>query len=81
MQWPVIRDFKRNLQLVLVHVVPRCNFVDSAGHFDCEIFSAKLLEALWTLDATQFGVNYDRGEVRGSIIRDRRVQVLVLAIF
>jgi hypothetical protein len=43
--------FQRNLQLVLVHVVPRSNLVDSACHFDY----------------------YDRGEVRGSIIRDRRV--------
>ena len=66
---------------MLVHVVPRGNFVDSACHFDCEIFGAELLDALWTLDATQFGVNYDRGEVRGCIIRYRRVQVLVLAIF
>ena len=81
LQGPVIRDFQRNLQLVLVHVVPSGNFVNSAGHFDCEIFSAELLEALWALDVTQFGVDYDRGEVRGSIIRDRRVQVLVLAIF
>jgi hypothetical protein len=45
------------------------------------IFCAEFLEALWTLDVPQFGVNYDRGEVRGSIIRDRRVQALVLAIF
>jgi hypothetical protein len=81
LQGPVIRDFQRDLQLVLVHVVPRGNFVDSASHFDCEVFSAEFLDALWTLEATQFGVNYDRGEVRGSIIRDRRVQVLVLAIF
>jgi hypothetical protein len=66
---------------MLVHVVPRGNFVDSGGHFDREIFGAEFLEALWTLDATQFGVNDDRGEVRGSITRDRRVQVLVLAIF
>ena len=66
---------------MFVQVVRRGNFVDSAGHFDCEIFSAEFLDALWTLDATQFGVNYDRGEVRGSIIRDRRVQILVLAIF
>ena len=81
LQGPVIRDFQRDLQLVLVHVIPRGNFVDSACHFDCEIFSAEFLDALWTLEATQFGVNCDRGEVRGSIIRDRRVQVLVLAIF
>jgi hypothetical protein len=81
LQGPVIRDFQRNLQLVLVHVVTRGNFVDSAGHFDCKIFSVEFLEALWTLDATQFGVDYDRGEVRGSITCDRRVQVLVLAIF
>jgi hypothetical protein len=81
LQRPVIRDLQRNLQLVLVDVVSRGNFIDGAGHFDCEVFSAEFLEALWTLDATQFGVNYDRREVRGSIIRDRRVQVLVLAIF
>jgi hypothetical protein len=66
---------------VLVHIVSRGNFVDSGDQCDCEIFSAEFPQALWTLDATQFGVNYDRGEVRGSIIRDRRVQVLVLAIF
>ena len=68
---------------MLIHIVPRSNFVDSAasGHFDCEIFSAEFFDALWTLEATQFGVNYDRREVRVSIIRDRRVQVLVLAIF
>ena len=66
---------------MLVHVVRRGNFVDSAGHSDCQIFGAEFLQALWTLDATQFGVNYDRGEVGGGIIRDRRVQVLVLAIF
>ena len=81
LQGPVIRDFQRNLQLVLVHVVPRGNFVDSAGHFDCEIFSTEFLETLWALDTTQFGVDNDRGEVGGSIIRDRCVQVLVLAIF
>jgi hypothetical protein len=70
LQGPVIRDFQRDLQLVLVHVVPHGDFVDSAGHFGREIFSTESLEALWTLDATQLGVNYDRGEVRGSIIRD-----------
>ena len=66
---------------MLVHVVTRGNFVDGAGHFDCEIFNTEFLQALWTLDATQFGVDYDRGEMRGSIVRDRRVEVLVLAIF
>ena len=81
LQGPVDRNLQRNLQLVLVHVVPRGNFVDGAGHFDREVFGAKFLEPFWTLDPTQFGINYDRREVRGSIIRDRRVQVLVLAIF
>jgi hypothetical protein len=66
---------------VLVDVVPRGDFVDSAGHFDCEIFGVEFLEAFWTLDAAKFGVDYDRGEVRGSIICNRRVQVFVLAIF
>lgn len=66
---------------MLVDVVPRGNFVDSAGYFDCEIFSVEFLEGFWALDAAKFGVDYDRGEVRGSIICDGRVQVFVLAIF
>ncbi len=81
LQRPVIWYFQRDLQLVLVDIVPCGNFVNSAGHFDCEIFSAEFLESLRTLDAAQLGVDYDRGEVRGSIICDRRVQVFVLAIF
>ena len=70
LQRPVIRDLQRNLQLVLVDVVRRGNFVDSAGHFDCEIFRVEFLEAFWTLDAAKLGVDYDRGEVRGSTICD-----------
>ncbi len=36
---PVIRNFQRKLQLVFVDVVPCSNLVDSARHFDREIFS------------------------------------------
>ncbi len=72
LQRPVIRNFQRNLQLVFVDVVPCGNLVDSARHFDREIFSAELFEALWTLDAAKLGVDYDRGEVRSSIVCDRR---------
>lgn len=70
LQRPVIWDLQRDLQLVFVDVVPRGNFVDSAGHFDCEIFRVEFLEAFWTLDAAKLSVDYDRGEVRGSIICD-----------
>ena len=66
---------------MLVDVVPRGNFVDSTGHFYGEVFGAEFFEAFWTLDAAKLGVDYDRGEVRGSIVCDRRVQVFVLAIF
>jgi len=72
LQRPVVRNFQRDLQLVFVDVVPRGDLVDSAGHFDREVFGAKFFDALWTLDAAKFGVDYDRGEVRGSIVCDRR---------
>jgi hypothetical protein len=36
--------------LVLIDVVRDSNFVDSAGHFDSEVFGVQFFEALWALN-------------------------------
>jgi hypothetical protein len=36
--------------LVLIDVVRDGDFVDSAGHFDSEVFGVQFFEAFWALD-------------------------------
>jgi len=50
LQRPVVWDFQCELELVFVNVVRRGDLVDSARHFDSEVFSVEFFDALWALD-------------------------------
>ena len=65
---------------MLVDIVRRCDFVNGARHFDRKIFCAQFFEAFGAFDVSEFGVDYDGGEVRRSVSCDRCGQVLVLAV-
>ena len=67
LQRPVARNFQRELQLVLVDVVRRRHFVDCARHFDREVFCAQFFNAFGAFDVSEFGVDYDGGEVRRGV--------------
>jgi hypothetical protein len=81
LQGPVVWDFQCELELVFVDIVRRGDLIDSARHFDGEVFSVEFFEALWALDVGKFGRDDDRGEVRGRIVCNRRRQVFVSAIY